>query len=554
MSKTAACFRWALLLCVSVSLHVSGAHGHEVPEGNKMIVITTAAYKDAVAPLVEWKNRKGIKTTLYVYPDQTGGTGHTVLKNFIQTTYAGDAFSYILIVGNENDVPVFLFAGGMSDPSYTLLKGDDIYPDAFIGRFSVESVQQVATMVNKVIRYEKYPDPQGEWYNKAAGLASVEGSPADSTYMNIFRDSLLSGTYDHVDKIYQGHENTTMKIAGAVNSGRSWIMYIGHGSASCWGSPLFYNADVRLLNNYDKLPVVISSGAYNGDIEVSAECFAETWTRLGSPDSAKGAIAFLGFGAHSWPAYLFCSHSIPAMISCLIHQSYFSIGGIINNGQIRALEKYPEWADAFKIWNLFGDPSLMIYTNTPAMLHVAHPHRIGLGTQTISVSGEESTSVCLYGKGQGIHEVKLIINSSAVFTVNVTKTDSIFVTGIKYNRMPYLGGIHVDSSTAVSYTVNGTLEAEKLRALPNPVIKDREYVTFFFDIPHGVRGRLRIVDVRGVEIYRSSVLTGNAKSVQWQLKTMQGNTPANGTYLVVLILTDCHGRQRMIRTVLCLSS
>ncbi|MCP4153670.1 MAG: hypothetical protein GY757_38430, partial [bacterium] len=43
-------------------------------EAGSLMVITTEEYRSAVEPLVVWKNRKGIKTDLYIYPTDTGSS------------------------------------------------------------------------------------------------------------------------------------------------------------------------------------------------------------------------------------------------------------------------------------------------------------------------------------------------------------------------------------------------------------------------------------------------------------------------------------------------
>lgn len=78
----------------------------DVPDGNKMIVITASEFKTVLEPLVDWKNKKGIKTEMYEYPSETGGTGSDAVKSFIQQKYDSDGITYILLVGDAEDVHI----------------------------------------------------------------------------------------------------------------------------------------------------------------------------------------------------------------------------------------------------------------------------------------------------------------------------------------------------------------------------------------------------------------------------------------------------------------
>ncbi|MCP4152565.1 MAG: hypothetical protein GY757_32815, partial [bacterium] len=265
-----------------------------VMETGSMMVITTDEYRSAVEPLVVWKNRKGIKTDLYIYPTDTGSSAIR-LKDFIQRKYDSGGLAYILIVGDAGDVPpgngtIATARGTASDPVYTLLAGDDDYADAMIGRFSVSDITQAQTVVNKNLWYEKTPDVNGEWYHKALGLAGDDRffTPNPRELMEEIQAMMLGFPYTEFTML---KDPGCMKsqFTGAIEEGRGWININYHGTRSGWmrwvGSLdyLFSSTDVLQLENTGKTPVVISNSCSNGEFE-SRTCFAETWQRLGTPD------------------------------------------------------------------------------------------------------------------------------------------------------------------------------------------------------------------------------------------------------------------------------
>ncbi len=419
-----------------------------VDDGNKMIVISAVPYANALTPFIHWKNRKGIQTALYEFPAETGGDDASALKAFIRQRYDEDTITYILLVGDAEDVPSLQASGGLSDPSFTLLVNDDIYFDAFVGRFSVETEEHARIMVNKVLQYEMKPDPDGEWYNKACGIASNEGNPFDWQIMDTLRDSLLANGFSEVDRIYDP-DALKDSVFSAVNDGRGWINYIGHGSVSSWAVTYFNSNSVDSLNNPHLLPIIISYATSNGDFS-GKTCFAEAWTRCGIPDEGRGALAFFGFTIHlPW--------QFPPMdgwlevIRNLTRGNYCSLGAIFSNGMAMEMDTNNN-ANLFKTWTLFGDPSLLVHSKKPTALSCSHPETIGKGEQKLSVTGEDSTQVCLYSPDNKIHQTAVIKNDSAHFTVTVLNRDSIYVTGIMQNRIPYLGCIIPDTTTPIHFT------------------------------------------------------------------------------------------------------
>jgi len=211
-----------------------------VADVGDMIIITTSEFESAIEPLVTWKNRKGIPTSSFLYPEETGST-ETEIKNFIQEIYdQTGTLTFILLVGDAEDIPPASgyagWSGYAADPIYTLLSGEDEYPDAFIGRFSVETPEEAAIVVNKNLWYEINPDPTGEWYNIATGIACDEvfpPAPPDSVMVENMRQILLEYGYNHVDQFYDPGATYT-ELIDAIEEGRGLVNYAGHGHSGGW--------------------------------------------------------------------------------------------------------------------------------------------------------------------------------------------------------------------------------------------------------------------------------------------------------------------------------
>ncbi|MBN2172326.1 MAG: hypothetical protein JW819_13485, partial [Candidatus Krumholzibacteriota bacterium] len=230
----------------------AGERYASIPEAGNMLVITYDAFHASVQPLVDWKNQMGVPTTL-VDLSTIGSTG-TQVKSYIQSMYDTAGVTFILLVGDAQQVPYYN-NGGVSDPSYGLLAGTDSYPEAFVGRLSATTTTQVANQVTKFVEYERDPQPGADWYHEGVGIGSEQGDgigddgEADWVHIDNIRDDLLAFTYTAVDRIYPNTGASAAMVTTAVNDGRSVINYCGHGSTTSWSTTGFSNTHVNALVN-----------------------------------------------------------------------------------------------------------------------------------------------------------------------------------------------------------------------------------------------------------------------------------------------------------------
>lgn len=435
-------------------------------DGEKMIVISASGYASAMEPLVAWKNRKGIETKLYKYPSETGGSGDVAVKSFIQGKYDSDKITYVILVGDLEDIPSPQGGGGRSDPSYTLVSGSDYYPDLFVGRFSVSSETEAEAMVNKVLKYEKEPDPDGLWYHKAVGMASNEGDLPDYEWISNFRDTLLAYNYTEVDEFYEGRGYNTEQIIAALNEGRGWFNYMGHGFTDAFGfiGAKIKNSDFEALENTDMLPVLISVACDNGQFDKN-DCIAEVATL----QPRKGVLAYLGsWISQSWDPPQFGQEE---MVSLLCRDACISLGCIVYNGGAKILDQgssSKDYLNTFLTWTLFGDPSIMIFTDTPDVLNVTHQSRVATGKQKLSISfGEEIDGrACLYDTANGIAGSAIISGQSSVeLDADIPIVDKMTLTVTARNKMPFITEINTITEAIVRPDFLKNIE---LRCFPNP--------------------------------------------------------------------------------------
>lgn len=256
----------------------------------KMLVICHSNYLSQAQPFVDWKIQKGIPTELIEF--STIGSTSSQLQTYIQNRYDADnEIAYIQLIGDLAHIPSPTSDGGEADPLYSLVSGSDHYPDIFIGRFSAESAMDVTTQVNKSIAYERDATTSDTWLSRAFGIGSSSGTGDDGEYdwehIDNIKTDLVNYGYTTVDEIYYD-SSTASQVSAAVNAGRGFGNYCGHGSVTSWSTTGFNNTNVNALSNSGMTPFIFSVACVNGDF--SSTCFAEAWVRK----SGGGAVAFYG--------------------------------------------------------------------------------------------------------------------------------------------------------------------------------------------------------------------------------------------------------------------
>ncbi|HOV17076.1 MAG TPA: C25 family cysteine peptidase [Candidatus Cloacimonadota bacterium] len=405
----------------------------------KLLVICPSTYLTQIAPYVNWKTQKGIPTELIDFA--TIGTTAAQLKTYIQNRYNADtSIAFIQIVGDDSDVPAYDYGTDESDPSYSLVAGNDEYPDIFIGRFSANSTTDVTTQVNKTIAFERDVTTSATWLQKAFGIGSSSGTGDDGEYdyqhiANIKTD-LVNYGYTTVDEIYYD-SSTAAQVTTAVNGGRGFGNYCGHGSTTSWGTTGFSNTNVNALTNGSMTPFIVSVACVNGDF-AETTCFAEAWLRK----SGGGAVAFYGSSVNqSWNPPMIAQDEITDL---LVAEQKTTIGGLFYNGACRMLDESSDY-QMFRTWHIFGDASLVARTKTPIAMTVTHPSSISAGTTSINVSAGVANALVSITYNNTIYG-RAFTNSSGNATVTLTNppsgTVTYTITVTAFNRVTYTSSIN----------------------------------------------------------------------------------------------------------------
>ncbi|WP_346920900.1 C25 family cysteine peptidase [Clostridium sp. UBA7339] len=420
-------------------------------ETGSMLIISYDQFSSAMNSFINWKNSRGINTTLVNMSTVSSSNNPTEIKNYIQNYYnQHPELTYVLLVGDYAHVSSPTYSTGVSDPTYTKVAGSDDYPDIYVGRFSAESIADVETQVQRSIEFEQNGYNTAAWFKKGVGIASDEGSgETDIQQMDSIKSKLLNAGYTQVDSIYDPGASAS-SVTNSLNQGRGIINYCGHGAENYWVTTGFSNTNIKNLQNPGQLPFIISVSCVSGKFQ-SGTCFAETWLRSknsnGNPIGAIGTL--MSTVNQPWIPPM---NGQDGIIDLLCNNSRVSLGGLCYSGETRMLDNGTS-SDllTFNTWTLFGDPSIQILPDSTNPTDPTDPEE-----PADPYEPNDSTSQA-YTINSGVDYSSYIYSNTDVdyykVTTNKSGVISATLTNLPYDYDLYLynsSGKRVASSTKSS--------------------------------------------------------------------------------------------------------
>ncbi|MCF8234927.1 MAG: T9SS type A sorting domain-containing protein [Bacteroidales bacterium] len=426
-----------------------------VSEYGNMLIIAYGDFMDEMEDYVDWKIQKGYPTQMVDIA--TIGNNSYEIENYIENYYNNNGLTFVLLVGDAEQVTPS-FSNGDSDNNYTYVAGSDHYPDLFIGRFSGETGDHIATQVERTLDYEKNPYVDEDWFTHGIGISSDQGPGDDGEYdyehIRNIHDDLLAFTYTYCHELFDGSQGgldepgnpTPDMVAQAVNDGATIINYTGHGSSTSWGSSGFSSSHVNQLTNNDMLPFIFSVACVNGNF-VGGDCFAEAWMRATNDDEPSGAIATLMSTINqSWNPPMAGQDEMNDILvesySDNIKRTFAAIG---MHACMLMNDEYGSGGDEMTdTWTVFGDPSVFVRTAVPEDITANYPDVAFIGTSSFTVNCQvEDALVCLTLDGE-ILATAFVENGAA--TLNFDELEdfgTITITITAFNYVPHIGEIDI---------------------------------------------------------------------------------------------------------------
>ncbi len=297
-----------------------------------LFVIAPESFGSALDTYVSYRRSGGYSVKMVSVEDIMDNFSYglydpTAVRDFLKLAYesypspipaavlfVGDAsYDYMdnLGSGTANYVPAYIHAYDQSSSDdnyvyfgqYGILDSDTSYSptdagfDMICSRWPVKSAEEIATMTDKVARYES-ASHFGIWRNKITLVADDEHTSSSSTEtIHVIQTETLDENYIPPlftrDKIYlweypfvgNNKPEVNEAIVRAINDGTLIINYVGHGNPDVWAHEHVLNRadDLPRLDNAGRLPLVFAASCAIGFFDhPTREGMAEDFVSLAS--------------------------------------------------------------------------------------------------------------------------------------------------------------------------------------------------------------------------------------------------------------------------------
>jgi hypothetical protein len=472
------------------------------------IIVTTDRFLPAVQEFAAWKIRMGYSCEIV---SQASWISSQV-KNAVHTRYNNwnPKPEYLLIVGDHENIPGEIYTHSIqgdyaTDLYYVCMDGPTDYTaDMARGRVSVNSLEQAYLVLRKIIDYEKTPVIDASFYQTGLNCGRFEDDDLSGYESSRFiltneevRDYLINKG-KIVNRVYSADSDVYPKyysenygngqpipaelrkdispfypwsggptnIINEINAGKFYVLYRGHGNYNSWSRPNFNISNIPNLTNGDKLPVVFSIACQTGGYHLLA-CFAERLLRHPN-GGVVGIVAASQVSSTGWndtfavgmfdaiwsdpgliPQFGFTGN-YPIVNS---HSDIYKMGYVLNQGLLRMGQTTPWFPpDDYqnRIYHYFGDPSMEMYTASPATF--TNPVISQSCTSvTVNTGGVPGCKIALTSSNDdGASYFEVISDVSSHTFTNVTVPCNITIT--KHNYIPYLSSSTPCNTPIVNFT------------------------------------------------------------------------------------------------------
>jgi len=454
----------------------------------KMLIICYGSFMADMQPFIDWKIMKGLPTEIVNV--STIGTTAAAIKTYVTNYYNTNGLTFLLLVGDNAQVPVSSTTGGPSDNNYAFIVGSDHYLDFFVGRFSAETVAHVQNQVARSVYYEKTPST-GNWYSKTIGMSSSEGPGDDNEYdydhvRNIQTD-LMGFTYTSKVELFDGSQGggdaagnpTTAMVAASLNEGAGSVFYTGHGDVTLWVTSGFSNTNVNALTNVNTLPFIYTVSCVVGDFD-GTTCFCEAWMRAGSAASPTGAIGIFGSTINqSWaPPMEGQDEMADILVESYTNNIKRTFAGIGINGCHKMNDTYSDFAMT-DTWTIFGDPSIFVRTKAPMTMTVSHLPSVPFGSSSFAVNCNANGAYVALTKNNVILATGYVAGGVVNLTLpgNLAVGDVVTVCATEFNYTPYIGSFEIinnnipnDAAVTTISQPSGNYSCTNIQVTPGAII------------------------------------------------------------------------------------
>jgi hypothetical protein len=446
-------------------------------DGNEvdMIVITSRSLCASFRPFADWKTKKGYKTLILgtdsVYTHYSGTDNQTKIRNCITDYWQNHGLKYVLlggdagtvpdrtcqltVEGSTGDIPADMYYADLQyswDSDHNGYYGEmtdsvDLYHDVYVGRVPADNATDVATFLKKDTMFEKHPDTT---YLKSLILPS---EMLFDPYHGKVANNIIAAGFPNGWRIAKLEDPSSNATPDSLAHGYELCHFCCHGNYDLFGSMLDIS-QVPSITCGNKTSIVNAISCYTGEFD-DQECISEELVNF-SGGACVAAVCNTRYG-YGYPPALGPSEMIDIeYFRQLNNKGCYELGAMnsLSKDYYRGLSMNQEvWRWCVYELTLFGDPTLPVWTERPAVMNVSYASSVPTEPQTMRVGATaggqpvEDAQVCLmmgstvYAVGRTNSQgwVDLFISPTVTGTMNVTVTS--------HNCRPFEGTCSVVSGS-----------------------------------------------------------------------------------------------------------
>jgi hypothetical protein len=543
---------------------------------SEYIIITTPSFANAFEPLKEWKTRRGVPTdivtTTWIYSNYSGNDNTERIRNFISAA-ADSGVLYFLLGGQcdfehgEEYVPrrdTYFYTSGVGyytdedtlpcDMYFSNLDGNwnsngngiygemsdnvDFYADVFVGRAPVKNTTQIANFISKVITYEKAPT-----LSYVEKILLPVGNLWSGNYGNGINDTIADTIPNdwQKSKLYESNGLMSRWITrDSLDQGFNFCHYVGHGNEYGeyynFGSNTYYSHSDpgTQSNDSSEAAIAASMGCFCGGLDQAGgsanyDCMAERMVNV----NKRCAVATImnsryGWGYSSPQGNLGPSGELSVwFFRKLFGTSAYHIGEALAAAKDQKASQGDTWWWRWCLfeYNLFGDPEMPVWTDSPGTLIVTY------SSDTAAVFGDSNPDTFVVtvqdSRAPVANALVTIMQDSTAYLRASTNAsgqaqfimpDNTFQhAGYAWVTVTHYSGNYLPDCDSAEI-IQGPVYAEELQPdrfaqysfsiQPNPA---KRYINVSLGIPARNRIRVNVYDIQGSLVHSEWIENGTSE-------------------------------------------
>jgi hypothetical protein len=459
--------------------------------GAKYLIITPNNFYDAVQPLAQWKQKKGMPAKI-VTLSQIGATAESIsrIKNYIVNAYNTwtPRPEYVLIVGSPEYIRT---DNNYYDDFYANMTGD-YHMEIALGRFPDSTVSQCSVTVAKTLSYERTPYISDTlWYKNGTCIIREDGTAhPDTVYWDDSRyicSLWQNAGFVHADTFSKLLGDSANDVIQAINDGRVFVSFRGQG-VNNWWQPFWL--DLEQTNNGFKLPIVVSGTCATMNLGTGGAFLGDNFLRIGTVTNPKGAVAFVGTSVSATGPGLSALRGVvsKSLFNAIFIENIYKLGDALKRAKFVADSIHLSgWTSTrYREWNMLGDPELSVWTRVPKLLTVLCETVINQGSQTYNVTVRQGTNpvnnalVCIMMDTLIYQYNYTNIAGNVTFLINPLSSGIMSITVTAQNFRPWEGIARIRAAgIEENYQLSNT--NYQLKVIPNP-IKERTTIHYVIQV------------------------------------------------------------------------